>query len=549
MPIGANGGGQLNIWAFEVGCVTTSPTGIESVSTISVHPLVVAPTTVQYSDASRSAVTETSGGSVRTVAGRALRTVSAQGSFGVESRGFGPYIGNGAVRFQRFYKEVVRMSDALTAEDIQGAVDILNGTPFISLLVKPFIEGSSVCFVNFYDFLNDIAFQCQIQQFGWVNGHRNGGAVGNRPYTLTVREVGPVKAGGLGNAAISALMTVLTTWNAINDVVSSYTLDAIVDAQVAVAAIFLSELADSVEAVSAQIQGVQAVMNGGSPTDAGFAGFFAACLRLDQAGNDIIAAVRQSPTDSVSSSAGKIDAASTAGEGGNAALDRDEQLAAIQRLSDAAGFYQSLGAYYGMSREAYQAFVEGAGAAGAPAPNIASTVRYVVTDTDTPSSIEARYGVAWADILAANDLAPDEALYPGTALLVPATRARGPQGIRGLPTFGSHLGEEAWGRDLPLELVDDGAGGLALVTGEDALVQGVTWIVEQFGPELMASGAAIPDVVRPSYIRRRLESLLRQDGRFIGSEIAVGIDTEGAIQVNGTLHAVNGGTLTLGGSA
>lgn len=548
MPIGSNGGGQLNVWVFEVGCVTTSPVGIEVVSTISVHPMVVAPTTVQYSDSSRSAVSETTGGSVRTVAGRALRTVAAQGSFGVESRGFGPYIGNGDMRFQRFYKEVVRMSDALTAEDIQNAVDILNGTPFISLLVKPFIEGSSVVFVNFYDFLNDIAFQCQIQQFGWVNGHRNGGASGNRPYTLTVKEVGPVKSGGLGNAAIAALMTVMTTWDDINDVVSSYTIDAIVDAQVAVAAVFMSELADSVEAVAAQIQGVQALMNGGSPTDPGFGGFFASCVRLEQAGNDIVAAVGQSSGDELDNSAGRIDAASTAGEGGNATLDRDEQLAEIQRLIDAAGFYQSLGAYYGMGRDAYQAFVEGAGTAGAPGPNIASTVRYVVTDTDTPSSIEARYGVSWAEILAANDLTPDEALYPGTELLVPATRTRGPQGIRGLPTFGSHLGEEAWGRDLPLELTAED-GDLVLVSGEDVLVQGVEWIVEQFGPEMMSASSVIPDAARPAYIRRRLEALVKQDGRFVAAELAVEIDAEGAIQVNGTVHAINGGTLTLGGSS
>lgn len=547
MPIGANGGGQLNIWVFEVGCVTTSPVGIEAVNTISVHPMVVAPTTVQYTDSSRSAVSETTGGAIRTVAGRALRTVAAQGSFGVESRGFGPYIGNGDIRFQRFYKEVVRMSDALTADDIQNAVDILNGTPFISLLVKPFIEGSSVIFVNFYDFLNDIAFQCQIQQFGWVNAHRNGGAAGNRPYTLTVREIGPVKAGGLGNAAISALMTVLTTWDDINDVVSSYTLDAIVDAQVAVAAIFMSELADSVEAVAAQVQGVQAIMNGGSPTDTGFGGFFAACARLDQAGSDIIAAVRQSSGDEVDNSAGKIDAASTPGEGGNATLDRDEALADVQRLIDAAGFYQSLGAYYGMSREAFQAFVEGAGIAGAPGPNIASTVRYVVTDTDTPGSIEARYGVAWSELLAANDLTPDEALYPGTVLLVPATRTRGPQGIRGLPTFGSHLGEDAWGRDLPLELTAED-GELTIVSGEDALVQGVAWIVEQYGPELMTSSNVIPDAARPAYIRRKLEALFRQDGRFMSTELAVDLDPNGAILVSGTVHAINGGTLTLGGS-
>lgn len=74
MP-GNNKGGQLNLFLFELGMVTRDPLGIvpDIVTTIGVHPLVVVPTTIRYSDRSRTTIAATHDGSVVTKAGRNLR--------------------------------------------------------------------------------------------------------------------------------------------------------------------------------------------------------------------------------------------------------------------------------------------------------------------------------------------------------------------------------------------------------------------------------------------------------------------------------------------
>lgn len=557
MSIGANGGGQLNIIVMEVGIVTTEPTtGAEVVTTVSVHPLLVAPRSIRYSDASRSPVMETTGGSILTRAGRALRTVQMDGMFGVESRGLGPYIGSGEMRFQRFYKEVVRMSDALSDDDVQAAVDILNGTPFISLLVKPFVEGYSTFYINVYDFWNDVAFQALVPSFGWTREFRNGGATGNISYQLVVKEVGPLKEGGLGNEIISALLAVLGTWDDINDVLGAYTATEIIDAQIAVAAIVASELADTVEAVNAQVQSVQELMGGNTAaslaSDAsndGIASFFSNCQRLVEQGEEAVTALNQAlGLGEFDNDSGAISPTSVDGEGSNRALDMAGRIADLEGVIDAGRFYQAAGKFFGMGRSDYQAFILGGGALGLFGPDAAGSERHPVALTDTPASIERRYGVTWARILELNNLTPDEALFPGTVLQIPVPRPKGPQGIRGLPTFDSHVGKSAWGIDLPLELTARN-GDVVTVDEEDVLVQGATFLVEQVSDDLLNAVKSVPDAVKTRYLSRRLSALFLLDGRFTSTEdVTVAITPDGGFDVEATLHAINGGTITTGGA-
>lgn len=557
MSIGANGGGNLNIIVVEVGIVTTEPTtGAEVVTTVSVHPLLVAPRSIRYSDASRSPVMETTGGSILTRAGRALRTVQMDGMFGVESRGLGPYIGSGEMRFQRFYKEVVRMSDALSDDDVQAAVDILNGTPFISLLVKPFVEGYSTFYINFYDFWNDVAFQALVPSFGWTREFRNGGATGNISYQLVVKEVGPLKEGGLGNEIISALLAILGTWDDINDVLGAYTATEIIDAQIAVAAIVASELADTVEAVNAQVQSVQELMGGNTAaslaSDAsndGIASFFSNCQRLVEQGEEAVTALNQAlGLGEVDNDSGAISPTAVDGEGSNRALDMAGRIHDLEGVIDAGRFYQAAGKFFGMGRSDYQAFILGGGALGLFGPDAAGSERHEVALTDTPASIERRYGVTWARILELNNLTPDEALFPGTVLQIPVPRPKGPQGIRGLPTFGSHVGKSAWGIDLPLELIARN-GDVVTVDEEDVLVQGATFLVEQVADDLLVAVKSVPDAVKTRYLSRRLSALFRLDGRFTSTEdVTVAITPGGGFDVEATLHAINGGTITTGGA-
>jgi len=74
VTIGANADGNLNILIFEVGMIKTVElpgvgTVQELVKTFSIHPLLVSQTTWGYQDRSRSASTETIGGSLVTKAG------------------------------------------------------------------------------------------------------------------------------------------------------------------------------------------------------------------------------------------------------------------------------------------------------------------------------------------------------------------------------------------------------------------------------------------------------------------------------------------------
>ena len=444
------------------------------------------------------------------------------------------------------------MSDALSAGDVQAAVDDLNGTPFIRLLVKPFIEGS-VFFINFYDFWNDISFQCLVPSFSWAREHKSGGATGNISYQAAIKEVGPLKEGGLGNTVISALMTVLGTWDDINDVVGSYTVTSLLDSAAGVVGIIATEVAGSVAAVNAQVSSVQELMGGNvgatlasrSGND-GIAAFFAASQRMINGAEQLVTVLNQAGgTGSFDNDTGAITRASPPEK---RALAIYERISEAEAISEAGRFYDVAGVFFGLSRGEYHAFITSGGTRGLHGPDAAGSARHVVAVTDTPESIELRYGVSWSRILDINGLTPDEALYPGTVLEIPVPRPAGPQGIRGLPTFGSHVGRAAWGTDLPLELT--AVNGIpSRVIEEDALQQGATFLIEQQGDALLKALQGVPDAVRSRYLARRLAAIFLLDGRFESTEqIAVTFDPDsGAFAVDATLHAINGGTITTGG--
>lgn len=554
MP-GSNAGGQLNLLVFEVGVLTRDPaTGAELATTVSVHPLVVVPRSIRYSDATRSAVMQTTGGAIRTVAGRGLRTMTADGMFGVQSRGFGPYVGTGEVRFQRFYREVVRMSDALTRADVQAAVDVLTGTPGISALVSPFIEGASTFFVNFYDFWHDIAFQAEIQSFNWTIEHKNGGATGNRSYQLAVRELGPPVEGSAGNGLISTLLTVLGTWDDVNQVIESYTATAVLDAGIAVAAVVGQELADTVAAVAAQARAAQQVFGGNDgPSLAtvkgmeSLASFFGAVASMQASAAEVARALAQvAGSDQVDATPGAVYFEAVEGEGDIRLLALGDEIVSLDELGDAGAFQLVAGKLAGMASEEFRLFVASGGALGALGAVVASSVRHVVADTDTPEGLEARYGVAWPEILRLNGLTPDEALHEGATLEVPVLRRPGAQGVAGLPTFGSHVGQSAWGVDVGLELTaTDGV--LDLVSGPDVLVQGANYLIEGAADDILRSAASFDDVGLREYVRRRVGALLLTDPRIAAVD-EVAVDIAEGVDVSARLRAINGGTLTLGGS-
>ncbi len=560
MSIGANSGGNLNILVFEVGLVATVEAfGVQAelVSTVSIHPMVVSPSSWGWNDTSRSAVVQTAGGSALTVAGRALRSGNFEGTFGVESRGIAFYIGNGDMRLQRFYKEVVRMGEAMDAEQVDAAVDWLNGTPGIALLVAPYDEDTCTFFVNVYDFWNDLSFQCRIGAFQWRRTHNQGGASGLVHYSMRVDEVGPLVEGGLGSTVLSALMAVLTTWDDINDVIGSYTLDVIIGSIAAVGAIILSEFADTLEAVQAQIDGVQACMGGTSSgrsstttgsSDGGLGSYMEQTRRLQRAAEDLAARTATARPTAFRAEVGRVRWESQTDEGGSPALATFEAITGLLELASAALAQESMGVFYGMDREAYQAFIASGGASTTEGPDVQGSLSHVVTDTDTPDTIATAYAVAWDRILAVNRLTPHEALLVGTVLSIPKVRPTGQQGIDGLPTFGSHLGQSAWGVDLALDFDVDTDGDLLKVSGPDVLLQGATWIAESFGDDILKAAQSVPEGARARYLAKRFAGVFRSDERVQSvSDVQVVTDPGGLVDVAVTINAINGGTVRSAG--
>lgn len=589
MP-GNNKGGQLNLFLFELGMVTRDPLGIvpDIVTTIGVHPLVVVPTTIRYSDRSRTTIAATHDGSVVTKAGRDLRTCSFQGSFGVQSRGLLLYIGTGQLRFDRFYHEVVRLNDAVSKGQVDAEKDPFR-SPLLSLWLKLYNPDRTTFFCNYYDFWHNIQFECDVTSFSWTKSHRGGGATGLTPYQCEVAECGPIVTGSLGTTLINGLFQALTTWDSINELIKSYTLDAIVGSLVDAGGIVAGQLADSINAFNAQIDGATAVINGSAPpgTSAvqsrtpalsagggygtgsygspqtpevvpqsddpangktGLSGHLAHASAIASSGTTALELLRaQSPAAGADSVGGAVDWASVDGEGSLPGVDAADAQDGLSELINAARFQSAVGALYGMSREEYEAFLSATGLSGRE-PSLGATVEYVVTTYDTPSSIEQQFGVPFEAILRLNGLTPDEALLAGTVLMIPRHRVVGqPITIEGLPTFGSHTGRAAWGSDLYTDLRVDATGSLAVLSGPDVLVQGINWTISMFSEHLSRLVNETPDTVRDRLVRLQLSSILASDRRIASvDQIETVTGADGTMQVAATVTAINGAQITTG---
>jgi len=557
MPIGENLGGNLNILIFEVGMVTTREVlGVETtlVNTVSIHPLLVAPRSIRYNDPTRSSVQQTGTSSQVTVAGRGLREVVLEGCFGVEERGMLGYLGTGEMRFQRFYREVVRMGEAMSQAQVDENIDILNGTPGIRALVAPYSKDGSIFYVNFYDFWNDRSFQCVISSFSSWREAGKGGATGLVWYQMVLKEAGGLVQGGLGESIISALMQGLTTWAALNDVLTAYTVTNLIDSFGSALAIPAQQLADTLEGIGAQIDSVTGLMGGqyGSNLTSlsqndGAASLLETVARVTQQAQDLSDRVSTLVGGGMVEETGAADW--TTDDGGSLEFRAHDERLKLEALAEAAEYQQMAGVFFGMSREDYIDFVTSGGALGQLAPDLSGSIDHVVSATDTPDAIEDRYNVNWSAILDVNGLLPDEALLEGVVLHIPRPRPRGPTGIDGLPTFGSHVGESALGVDVGLELLAGEDGDLGLVSGEDCMVQGATYLVEWAGDSLLHDMNQIPEAVRDDYLLQHLRELFLGDRRVLAvSDMEVEIDATGAgYNASVTLQTVNGDAIRLGG--
>lgn len=549
MPIGANAGGNLNAYLFEVGMLITDPvTGREQAITIAMHPLLTVPSSITYRSASRSPVARTSGGALKTNSGRDLMQVTMAGTFGVESRGIGPVIGSGEVRGARFRREVVELGEALFRRDVDAALRAITTSPGARAAASLFNESTCSFFVNFYDFWESMFFQVHVPTYQWVRKYGEGGASGLYQYQLNLVEVGPLVTGGLGSAIMQPLFRGLQLWDDINDVIESYDVATLENALIAVPNIVLTELVESVTAVRAQLDGVGRLM-GSSPSaqsDATLGAFFTNSQALARAAGGGLTQLGLRATGEVDNEPGQINWVRAPLEGVIAELDYYARIEELDDLMAAAEWQLAAGALFGMSPTDYQQYIAAGGAL--TGTQVSGSITHVVTDFDSAATIEERYGVTWLRVLEVNDMLPDEALAVGVALQIPAIRAPGPQPIAGLPTFGSHVGEAAWGSDVTLDLAAAADGKPEIVTGTDALVQGVQFIVETFGDEIIGALPVVVPGAQTAFLEQRLEAALLSDRRFLGlSRVDVSTDPSGAgLEIDVTAEAINGGTVRTG---
>ena len=246
------------------------------------------------------------------------------------------------------------------------------------------------------------------------------------------------------------------------------------------------------------------------------------------------------------SETGSIEFDGGTGEGGNVELDLYATQVQVREVAHALEVQTTIGVLFGMSRGQYIDYVSSGGVALTPAPEIGGSVSHHISATDTAETLEAAYAVDIGRILLVNGMTPDEALPAGTVLQIPQVRARGSQGIEGLPTFGSHVGQSALGIDLPLEMTATEDGDLSVVSGADVMEQGVVYLIDAFASDLLKRVQGVPTAAREQYLVDNLTQILLTDRRVksVSSvDVAQG-DTHVDLAV--TLQTINGNTVRTG---
>jgi len=117
-------------------------------------------------------------------------------------------------------------------------------------------------------------------------------------------------------------------------------------------------------------------------------------------------------------------------------------------------------------------------------PTPTRTINYTVTNYDTWSSIEERFGVSWKVIVEANNIQPAD-LATGLRLVIPTNTEV--VSIKDLKVLGSHVGRQAWGRDIKREfsLIN---GDLKLLNPTRTLLQSICNIVSDEGWRQVSEG-------------------------------------------------------------
>lgn len=554
--VGVNPGKILNVWIFEVGMIIDDDQlralG-RDVVTVAVHPLLVAPNSVQYGNPSRGRVDQTLTGSQLSHGGKGLRPVTLQGCFGVDARAVGPFAGTGEVRHRRFYDEVVRLSEALNQAEVNAARNVLTASPFLALNLAAYNERTCSFFVNVYDLQRDRSYQALVQSFDESFGYMRGGATGLHWYTLRLQEVGPLVRGSPASDLLGVLFDGLPTWSQITDAIESLDVAALAEGQTGLYALAAQQLTSALASIvdlAADVRRIFGASSDGAVSVASGAAYLEALDTAAAAAIQIAAQMDATITPDTTV-AGTMDprTATEATRLGPELYSHERAVIAFEAHRHAREL-GTMGVLFGLSDATFRQLIMAGGTSGVDgleSPDVAGSVEHVVQDWEQPQDLEARYGVDFARLCGHNGLDALELLIPGRVIQVPIQRARGAIGASGLPVLGVQAGRDAWGADVALDLdVDEAAGDLRQVRDEEVLTQGVMVLLLDASDGLLRDVSSVPPAGQAAYLARRVESVLARDPRLQRARATVATRSDRlGFEVSATVETVTSAELVV----
>ena len=537
-----------------------------------VHPFLVNPRDIRYSDTSRTSISQSPFVGISNKAGRSLRRVSISGTFGLAPKFVGPGFVDGLDRLKQFWDEIVRLGDAVTKEQVVAAKSPFSFNQQLSAIsssgvsqgVDNLVKGVSplddfrpetdVFVVNFYDFMEGISFSCNIDSFTVDKSFSK-----NRlpRYSIQLTEIGNIVVPNLGG--VSGLIHPMSLQhydNLASNIVNQ------------VQRFSLNNFADLIYEIDTSIGKLLHYFTGD-----GFENSFKTSLALQgtsfsrpetQIDFAEIDSGREVPLPSaariIRSAMNATNSAVVSSEKFNDIIPyigtwRSDLQAKIHQLLDiienlvlkdqpielsteieiSEGFKpkkftrgisstnrlkllseQFLNIYraHRLSSAQFEARMANIVQGNLDPELYAPTIEHKISEHEDIFEISNFYDVKFENILLINQLSIDD-LTPGLSILVPVRRQDGDT-LNSIPTFGDVCGENVYGTDLEDSLTADSDGDLNVLEPIPTLVQGVTNMVFLFSSAILDDKLLelVPSEVLSGFLRFKLNDFILEDRRI-----------------------------------
>ena len=540
-----------------------------SVQTVALHPLLVGPTTIHYSDTSKTAITQNIRGIHTNKAGRQPIAVSLEGTFGQKPKFVGLGFLNGIQRLKLFWDEVVRLPDMVTLRDFERTRHLFSITPSLlfSGFRQSFQEEVEIFAINFYDFNEGRAFSCNIDKFDLQKQYttRN-----NLPtYHLTIKETGPVIT---NNLLFGASIEDLLKADAI--------FDAVVNTLISNAPqVWIDGLEDLVIGVKKTVSQISSIIDSFISPNIDF-------LRSALTGNPVIDLANRTntpPLAGIQSSKSDQNQQTLTEKAKNTSNFKKNMTTLIVLQEEMIAKFTPIGTKaipaisktvvsldLNVSNETDPEFLlykMGISQAAAEdmfnfhrifqlntdefdqrlatissgeslPPQIPATKRHKVLLNETIFDIAKLYNTDWQTILTYSNLDPDDVI-DGLILEIPFTEALSPIPFPDIPTFGSHRGVSVLGLDLSNSLTFSPDGDLFVLSFGGSFLQGINNIVALLEQDFFdAKEEILKEATYKATLQIKAEAAFAEDKRIREIREINIVTEEQAISIDTTLKSV-----------